>query len=338
MSLNTTRAKDPICSVIIRAFNEEKHIGRLLTGILHQSVENVEIILVDSGSSDATIAIASRFPVHVFRMAPGDFTFGRSLNLGCHHARGEFIVSASAHVYPVYADWLENLLTPFEEPQVALVYGRQRGNDHTRFSEHQILAAWFPEESNLDQGHPFCNNANAAIRRALWEERRYDEDLPGLEDLEWATWAQGQGYQIAYAADAEVIHIHEETYAQIYNRYRREAMGLKRIHPHETFRIYDLLRLFTTNVFADLWHAMGQRSLVREFFGIFAFRWMQFWGTYRGFREAGPLTSELKRAFYYPRGIRANSNDRARDAEAIDYRGAATSSRPEEKPLGGGEG
>lgn len=320
----------PKCSIVIRSYNEEEHIGRLLTGILQQTIEDVEIILVDSGSTDATIAIASHFPVQVLRMDPGEFTFGRSLNMGCMHARGEFVVSASAHVYPVYEDWLERLLRPFEEPQVALVYGKQRGNEHTRFSEHQILAAWFPDESNFDQGHPFCNNANAAIRRSLWMKRGYDENLPGLEDLDWGTWAIEQGYRIAYAADAEVIHVHEETYPQIYNRYRREAMGLKSIQPHETFRFFDFLRLYASNVLADLRHALAKRRILQSIFGVFAFRWAQFWGTYRGFRQAGPLTSELKRTFYYPRGRRAGSDERVRDAEVIDYRVAATISRPED--------
>jgi glycosyltransferase involved in cell wall biosynthesis len=306
--------------VVIRAFNEEQHIGRLLTGILEQTLKDVEIILVDSGSTDATVAIASRFPVRVLHMDPGDFTFGRSLNKGCAHAQGEYIVIASAHVYPVYPDWLEELLAPFGVPEVALVYGKQRGDDASRFSEMQIFASWFPDESNPHQRHPFCNNANAAIRRELWEQRPYDETLPGLEDLDWASWALSQGHRIVYSARAEVIHVHEETYAQIYNRYRREAMGLKQIHPQQSFRLYDLLRLYLSNVFSDLWHALGEGRLRREFFSVLAFRWMQFWGTYRGFRQAGPLTGELKRAFYYPREMGSSSQTSGRSVEPINYR------------------
>ena len=40
------------CSIVIRAYNEEKHISRLLEGIQHQTANDVEVILVDSGSSD----------------------------------------------------------------------------------------------------------------------------------------------------------------------------------------------------------------------------------------------------------------------------------------------
>ena len=46
------------CSIVIRAYNEEKHIGRLLEGIQHQTIKDVEIILVDSGSTDSTVSIA----------------------------------------------------------------------------------------------------------------------------------------------------------------------------------------------------------------------------------------------------------------------------------------
>ena len=62
----------------------------------------------------------------------------------------EFIVIASAHIYPVYKDWLEQLLAPFAQSQVARVYGKQRGNETTKYSEHQVFAKWYPDHSNLD--------------------------------------------------------------------------------------------------------------------------------------------------------------------------------------------
>ena len=46
------------CSIVIRAYNEEKHIGRLLEGIRQQTLKDVEIILVNSGSTDQTVSIA----------------------------------------------------------------------------------------------------------------------------------------------------------------------------------------------------------------------------------------------------------------------------------------
>jgi glycosyltransferase involved in cell wall biosynthesis len=289
------------CSIIIRCYNEEEHIGRLLSGIMQQTVQGIEIIIVDSGSTDATVAIANRYPVRVLSIRPEDFSFGRSLNLGCNEATGKFIVIASAHVYPVYRDWLERLLAPFVDPQVGLVYGKQRGNQTTKYSEHQVFAKWFPEHSNPVQNHPFCNNANAAIRRELWAQIPYNEELTGLEDLDWAKRAMALGRQIVYAPDAEIVHVHNETSRQVFNRYRREAIALKRIFPQEHFHLWDFLRLFPANVLSDYVHAWHDRVLGRNLLSIPMFRLMQFWGTYQGFAQHGPVPSELKHTFYYPR-------------------------------------
>ncbi len=319
----------PRCSIVIRAYNEEHHIGRLLAGILEQTERSVEILLVDSGSTDATLAIASRYPVRILTIAPEAFTFGRSLNIGIAEARGEFVVMASAHVYPVYPDWLEQLLRPFVDPDIALVYGKQRGNSTTKYSEGQHLAKLFPETSDLNQTHPFCNNANAAIRRELWVQQAYDEELPGLEDLAWASWAVDQGLSLAYSAEAEVIHVHDESPQQVYNRYRREAMALKRIRPAETFRLLDFVRLVLSNVLSDARHAAREGVLGRVWREILWFRFMQFWGTYRGFALSGPLTSQLKQTFYYPRRFSIEQRSVPRDMAPISYGSILDSPRDE---------
>ena len=250
---------------------------------------------------------------------PDEFTFGRSLNRGIAASQSEIIVIASAHVYPVYPDWLERLLAPFSDPQVALAYGKQRGNATAKFSEGQIFARWYPESSDLQQTHPFCNNANAAIRRSLWQLHLYDESLSGLEDLDWAHWAVGEGYRLAYVAEAEVIHVHNETPRAVYNRYRREAMAFKRIFPQEHFGLRDFLRLSLSNIFSDMWHAARQGVVLRSLVSIFWFRLMQFWGTYQGYRHLGPLTWQLRQTFYYPRGIAPTGQAAARNVEPIRY-------------------
>lgn len=293
---------NPLVSIIIRCYNEEAHIGRLLEGIEEQTHRNIEIIVVDSGSTDATVDIAQRYPIKLLHIKPEDFSFGRSLNLGCSRATGEFIVIASAHVYPVYRDWLEKLIAPFAEPNVALAYGKQRGTEESKYSERRLLGKWFPEKSNFNQAHPFCNNANAAIRRELWDVLPYKEELTGLEDTEWATRAMEMDYRVAYVADATVIHNHSESPRRLYNRYRREAIALKTISPLERMRLWDAARLFVGNVLSDYYHAVRDGAFWRNLASIPSFRLMQFLGAYRGFALTGPVTSELKRRFYYPNG------------------------------------
>jgi len=306
------------CSIVIRAYNEEKHIGRLLEGIRRQTLQDVEVILVDSGSNDATASIAESFGARIVKIRPEEFTFGRSLNYGVREATREFVVIASAHIYPVYPDWLETLLHPFQDEKVALTYGKQRGPETARFSEQQIYHHWYRDASSLRQETAFCNNANAAIRKSLWEENPYDETLTGLEDLAWAKWAKEQGHAIAYVAEAEIIHVHNETPQGVFNRYRREAMAFKRIHPESHFSAYDFARLTAANISSDLWHAARERVLWKNFASIFWFRFMQFHGTRMGHRETSLVTPQLRETFYYAR-VRKPKDGSKREVEPIRY-------------------
>jgi glycosyltransferase involved in cell wall biosynthesis len=306
------------CSIVIRAYNEARHIGRLLEGVRRQSIDDAELILVDSGSTDRTVEIAREYGATIVHIAADEFSFGRSLNRGVEAAAREYVVIASAHVYPVYPDWLECLIRPFEDPRVGLVYGRQRGTSSSKFSEQQIFRQWFPDQDINRQESPFCNNANAAIRRSLWQRHPYDESLTGLEDIAWAKWAQSQGYAIAYSAHAEIIHVHNETPRAVYERYRREAMAFKRIFTEAHFNIYDFVRLTATNIANDMRQAVRDRELLRSARSIVWFRAMQFWGTYEGYRRSGPVTQQLRQTFYYPHES-TPKGAATRDVEPLKY-------------------
>jgi glycosyltransferase involved in cell wall biosynthesis len=310
----------PTTSVVIRCFNEEQHIGRLLTGLLKQTQRPNQIIVVDSGSTDATLAIASRFPIDIQSIEPEAFSFGRSLNTGCRAATGDLIAIVSAHVYPVYDTWLEELTAPFSDPNVALTYGRQEGDERTKYSERQIMARWFPPESERRQTHPFCNNANAAIRRRVWESQPYDEDLTGLEDLDWAKRTLEAGHQIAYVATAPVVHAHDESWGQLVNRYRREAIAHRHIYREQRMGALEAIRLAAANILSDYYHATRDRVLFSNLASIPAFRVAQFWGTHQGFGQRGAAPAMLRRRFYYPHELRpkpiGSTPPRAR---VIDY-------------------
>jgi glycosyltransferase involved in cell wall biosynthesis len=312
------------CSLVIRAYNEARHLPRLLEGVKQQTLQAVEILLVDSGSTDETVSIAEAYGAKIVHIQPQDFTFGRSLNLGIQAATCDLVVIASAHVYPVYPDWLERLLEPFADPAVGLTYGKQRGAAASKYSEHQIFARWFPDAawdgSDGRQKHPFCNNANAAIRRELWEKQPYDETLTGLEDLAWAKWMISQSRGLVYVPAAEIIHLHNETPRGVFNRYRREAMAFKRIYPEAHFNVYDFVRMTASNVFTDLFHAARERVLHKVFAEIGWFRFNQFWGTYQGYRQSAEWTWNLRQTFYYPRGT-ASEETPKREVEPIRYNG-----------------
>ena len=314
-------SNQPLCSIIIRAYNEEKHLGRLLDGIQQQTITDREVILVDSGSTDATLEIAERYPVKIVPIDSREFTFGRSLNRGIDAATGRYMVIISAHCYPVYPDWLEQLLKPFENDQVAVSYGKQRGADTNHYSEHQWFRRYFPDISQPDQGQPYTHNANAAVRRSLWTQHPYNEKITGLEDLAWSSWAKEQGYSIAYVAEAEIIHVHNETFKQVQNRYRREAIALKQILPDSRFSIRNMISMFIRKTARDMLQAYRDRILLKEMVGIVVFRFVQYLGTWQGYRYSGKIDQELHQRFYYPPGSLTEKVPEARKVEPIDYQG-----------------
>ncbi|SDB05643.1 glycosyltransferase [Bauldia litoralis] len=293
----------PKISIVVRAYNEERFIGRLFAGLALQSRRDFEVVLVDSGSTDDTVAIAVAHGARIIEIPKAEFSFGRSLNIGCEAARGDILVFVSAHVYPARVDWLERMVEPFDDDRVGLVYGMQRGNEITKFSERQIFVKWFPDEPAPRQSSYFCNNANCAIRRSLWESFPYDETLTGLEDIAWSKQLKRGGMQITYANEAEVIHVHDESWGRVRNRYRREAMALRSIEPGLRFSFLDFATLTMRTVFADSRQAARQQVLRRELGGILLFRFNQFWGTYLGHRFQTEVTSEIKNRFYFPPAV-----------------------------------
>lgn len=212
-------------SIVIRAFNEEKYLSALFDALDAQTDRDFEVIVVDSGSFDRTREIAERRSARVIRIASQDFTFGYSLNVGIAAAAGRNIAIVSAHTQPCDDDWLANLVAPLDDDKVAAAYGRQVGVRNSRFAEVLDFDRMYGLQAREDRPEDCrINNANAAIRRNLWEARPFDETLPGLEDIAWAKHWMAEGYRIVYRPKAALYHIHEESWRQIRRRYYREAV------------------------------------------------------------------------------------------------------------------
>lgn len=290
----------PRVSVVIRCYNEVDHIGGVIEKVRNQTVQDLEIVAVDSGSSDGTLDVLADHAVKTVHIPKEEFSFGRALNIGCAATRGEYLVFLSAHCYPTNSEWLGGLLEGFDAPHTAAVYGRQRAGETSPFSEHQILKRWFPDQSIDGQDTPFLNNANCAVRRSVWEKFPYDEELPGLEDVAWAKNVMEADWRIGYRADATVLHVHDETRSQTRDRYQREAITFQKVFPDEHFNLIDFVRLSSRNILADWRASRAQGVLLRNWSDIVGFRLAQFSGTYRGFHTRWPSSSDLKRRFYYP--------------------------------------
>ncbi len=293
----------PTCSIVIRTLNEGRYLDAVLKAVATQDYPAPcrEVVIVDSGSTDDTLAIAERNGCRIVHIRREDFSFGRSLNVGCDAARGDYLVFISGHCVPTDSGWLWQLVLPFRDDQVSVTYGRQQGGPETKFSEHCLFEKYFP--SLGDGGHQapfFCNNANSAFRRTAWESCRFDETLTGLEDMHLARRLWHGGGRVAYVPRASVYHYHHERWRQVMRRYEREAIALQKIMPEIHVQWHDALRYFVAGVMGDSSRALAQKCFWRRFGEIIAFRYCQYVGAWKGNHTHRRLSRREKEKYFYP--------------------------------------
>lgn len=289
-------------SIIIRTLNEDVHLDDLLTMIGLQETKgiDVETVVIDSGSTDRTLAIAERHGCRITHITKAEFSFGRSLNRACAFSTGDILVFISGHCVPVGRDWLQKLCEPIVAGAVTYTYGRQIGDDDSNYSERRIFAKYFPETTQIPQEGFFCNNANAALDRAAWEKHPFDEDLTGLEDMELAKRLTQAGMRVGYVADATIFHHHDETWPGVRRRFQREAMALRRIMPEVHLSRLDIIRCIARSVVGDWVSARRNRVVSASLSQMFRYRYNQYIGSFIGNREHRVMSRQATERFFYP--------------------------------------
>jgi len=207
--------KRPI-SAVIRTYNEAEYIGRLIQTLRNQSDYGgqLELIAVDSGSTDHTLDILKSLNLNVLTISEAEFNYSKALNLGIEHTKGRLIVILSAHAIPRKGNWLAGMVEIFEDETVAGAYCRQIPRPDADPIEVKRIGKAFPENSmtfsnNASIENMNFSNAASCIRRSLWEKHPF-VIMPAAEDREWSKWAVRNGYKIVYNSKACVYHSHNE--------------------------------------------------------------------------------------------------------------------------------
>ncbi len=253
--------------MIVRARDEAASIGRCLGLVAEQRCAggSPELVLVDSGSRDETVAIAEAAGARVVPIAPEEFTFGHALNVGAEQASGEILVALSAHAFLPDPGWLQRAVAWFGEEDVACAAGDRFG------PEAEPLERAIKQDLELARRHPHWGYSNAAgaFRAELWRQRPFREDLPGREDQEWARHWLGQRRVAVIDPELVVEHDHShDPLLSIYRRARREAEGLAAYAELPAYGAGDLvrdwwsdLRFYSSPLKARLSHRRAARLL-----------------------------------------------------------------------------
>lgn len=292
-----------LISIIIRTYNEEQYLNELLNAIRMQALKNctTEVVIVDSGSTDKTIEIAKDYDARITYINQDQFTFGRSLNIGCDFSKGSVLVFISGHCIPVGKSWLMSLVEPLIDGKCDYTYGRQIGRDSTKFSERQVFEKYFPNKSSIPQEGFFCNNANAAITKKTWVKYRFDEVLTGLEDMYLAKKMYDNDARIGYVAESVIYHIHNESWSQVKTRYERESIALQKIMPEVKIGLLDMFNFIFVGLINDLRIAKNNKVFFKEFTSILMFRSLQYYGVYKGNHFSRKVSYKTKMRYFYPK-------------------------------------
>lgn len=227
-------------SVIILTKNGQRYLHSLLSALYGQvDVPGMEVIVIDSGSNDGTLAIIGEFPaVRLVRIRPEEFGHGRTRNLGARLARGRYLVFMPQDATPVGEHWLARLMEPFADERVAGVYARQIPRPDARATEAHFLRRTYssdPEVRSLDVDEApslarcFFSTVSGAVRAGMLARHPFREDIIMSEDQAWAADVMRLGYRIAYQPAAVVLHSHHYRIGSIFRRNFDSGYSIRQI-------------------------------------------------------------------------------------------------------------
>jgi rhamnosyltransferase len=227
--------KQQTLSVIIPILNGTPFLEQLLASLLSQTRMPDEILLIDSGSTDASLAIIRQYMeqysfIRLYEIQQRDFDHGGTRTMAARKAKNDILLFMTQDAIPVNKTTFERLLNSFtKDDKIAAAYGRQVPVKNASFFAEHLRLFNYPQKSQIrsqqDWEHygfktVFISNSFAAWRRDILEEQGYfPEQLVFGEDTVALSQLLERGYLVAYVSAATVYHSHNYSIIQDFKRY-----------------------------------------------------------------------------------------------------------------------
>lgn len=262
-----------VATVAVLTYNGELYIDAILTAVEGQDFDGaVEILVIDSGSTDGTLDIVrAHGAARLHQIANEEFGHGKTRNLAAGLASGEFIAYLTHDAIPSDDRWLHELLAPMRDAALGVkaVMGKQIPRPGCfpllKYEIRSVFAGFGPDFGTTvfydfgispDQGLldalSFYSDVNSATRTSFlltempYRDVRYSEDMLFGQDIIEA------GYSKAYAPRGAVIHSNDLTLFEHGQRTFDETVALRQIgKPIPPMRLRAQLRMTVRGIFAD---------------------------------------------------------------------------------------
>lgn len=252
----------------------------------------LEVLVVDSGSTDGTVGLAERYGAKVHEVPAAEFNHGATRNLGISLAEGQYVALLVQDAVPLNAYWLSAMVEDLErDERVAVVYSRQVPRPEagvlTRALVNNLSTAGHERReqyiSDIDEYRAMrpaerrkvaaFDNVSSCIRRSVWAEFPF-ERASFAEDLKWGKRAVESGYKIVYEPLSAVVHSHER--GPVYDLRRYYVDGLVLLELFGAAPVSNLRRLVPAIPYTALrvygWLRREEPDGNRVYLGLLALR------------------------------------------------------------------
>ncbi len=234
-------------SVALPVRNGAPHLEAVLHAVRAQRLDApLEIVAIDSGSTDGSLEILRSHGVRIQEIAHSDFSHGGTRNALMELAGGEYVAFLTQDAEPVDDRWLTRLLEGFAlSRDVGLTCGPYRPRPGASVPVRRELETWFAsftaggnprvDRSDNRSPHPgpatFFSSANGCVARAAWTRVPF-RPVPYAEDQRLAVDMLHAGFAKVFLPEAEVWHSHEYAPLDGFRRVFDEFRALSEVYGH----------------------------------------------------------------------------------------------------------
>lgn len=224
----------PWVDVVIPTYAPEEGFLQLLEKLQNQTIVPAKIIIINTKNKQENLffernKLEKKYKnVEVYHIEKEEFDHGKTRNLGISYSNAPFFLCMTQDAVPADQFLIEHLLNAFEDPQVGVSYGRQLAYEDSHILEKFTREFNYPKESRKKTKEDipslgiktfFCSNVCAMYRKSIYDKTGgFIQRAIFNEDMIYAAGAIKAGWEIAYAADARVVHSHNYTNRQQFHR------------------------------------------------------------------------------------------------------------------------